>query len=685
MLKKNLCIVFLLVISNLCFSQKQSGAYFNQTPPGLNPEIFAPGIVSVSGRFEQSITDTPDGKEFYFTVTNSSWNSFEIWTVKEDSTGWSTPLRASIPGANNDAEAFISPDSKWMYFISTRSPGTFPWGTDIWMMERSNDDWLEPINIASPIHSSAGEWGVSVSKKRTLCFGSDRSGGKGMGDIYIANLVNDSYPEVINVGDSINTKYVEYDPFIAPDESYIIFQSKNRPSGYGDNDLYISFKKDDGLWTEAKNMGSSINTSAKEINPSVSKDGKYLFFTRRTGTESDIYWVNIAIINQFRPAIDYFGQNPPGSIPEVFAPGFISLDNRFEQNAAFTPDGKEFYFSTTTNNWDGFRIYFTKQVNGEWSESKETTSILGNYDNTEPFISYDGQNLFFVSPRPSAPPWNTDIWICERNDTTWTSPKKVLEPVSTNNREWHPSVSLNGTLYFQSLNRSGGLGAADIYRAELNNGQYITAENLSDVINSSYGDGEATIAPDESYLIFTSYRPGYGQSDIYISFNQNNSWTEPINLGPKINTDQAEYATALSPDGKYLFFTRRKALQTSEDSDIYWVSTSFIDSLENITSVEKRNYNQPQKYNLYQNYPNPFNPNTTINYTLMEPGEVKIIIYNSLGQKIKTLIDNHQTSGRHSIAWNGQDEYGNNVSSGIYFYQLEVNNNTISKRMILMK
>ena len=378
------------------------------------------------------------------------------------------------------------------------------------------------------------------------------------------------------------------------------------------------------------------------------------------------------------PSGQYFGQTPPGSTPEIFAPGFISVDGRFEQNATFTPDGKEFYFSTTDNNWGNFRIYYTKEVDDEWIDPRLADTILGFYDNTEPFITSDGQRLFFVSPRPSEPPWNTDIWVCERVDTTWSTPVKIPTPVSSTKREWHPSVSLDGTLYFQSLERSGGYGAADIYKAEPDSsGQYPNVDNLGEIINSSYGDGEATIAPDESFLIFTSYKTGgYGQSDIYIAFNDEGLWSEPVNLGPTINTSQAEYGTALSPDGEYLFFTRREAYTTTEDSDIWWVSTSFIDSIKSGIAIEERRH-----FNLKQNYPNPFKTSTVISYSLSESALVELNIYDVLGSKVRTLVNEEQSAGNYNVPFDAKD-----LSSGIYFCRLSADGvSSEKKKMLLLK
>jgi Tol biopolymer transport system component len=90
----------------------------------------------------------------------------------------------------------------------------------------------------------------------------------------------------------INTKYLEHDPFIAPDESYLLFTSVDRPGGFGTGDLYISSRMKDGTWTEAKNLGKVFNTNGYDFCPIVSPDGKYFFFS----SKGDIYWVRVEAI-----------------------------------------------------------------------------------------------------------------------------------------------------------------------------------------------------------------------------------------------------------------------------------------------------------------------------------------------------------------------------------------------------
>ena len=93
----------------------------------------------------------------------------------------------------------------------------------------------------------------------------------------------------------------------------------------------------------------------------------------------------------------------------------------------------------------------------------------------------------------------------------------------------------------------------------------------------------------------------------------------------------------------------------------------------------------PPVSTLFQNYPNPFNPSTSIAYELAEDGMVSLDIYNIRGQQVRTLMNEHQLSGRHSIAWDGKDEHGNTVSSGIYYYRLNTKDASACKKMILMK
>jgi hypothetical protein len=102
--------------------------------------------------------------------------------------------------------------------------------------------------------------------------------------------------------------------------------------------------------------------------------------------------------------------------------------------------------------------------------------------------------------------------------------------------------------------------------------------------------------------------------------------------------------------------------------------------------------NVPHDFELYQNYPNPFNPTTTIHFTVHRPSSAvhspyptTLKIYNVLGQKVKTLVDEPESAGSYEVIWDGKDERGNNLASGIYFYRLQIGDQTQTKRMLLLK
>ena len=139
---------------------------------------------------------------------------------------------------------------------------------------------------------------------------------------------------------------------------------------------------------------------------------------------------------------------------------------------------------------------------------------------------------------------------------------------------WCPSTTMDGAIYFYSRPKHG------IYFARKNEGRYKLLEKAQSPIND-YDDREPFIAPDESYLIFLSNnRPdGLGQGDLYISFKTDKGWTTPKNLGSKINSPEIECSPKITPDNKYLLFTRREQWKTNKPSMIYWVSAKFIDDI----------------------------------------------------------------------------------------------------------
>lgn len=271
--------------------------YFGQTPPEKAPKIFAPGFICLDNRFESRGAFSPDGKSFYFSVVNNDFTSQKIFFTELKKDSWSKPDTASFSKKFNNHEPFISCDNRKLYFSSDREKDSLQNKRDLFVTEKFKGVWGKPTKLNSPINSQYSDLFFNQSKNGTIYFTSNRPGGIGNWDIYYVKLNNGRYDKLENIGDPINLMFA-WDPCIAQDESFLIF-SAGRADGYGQSDLYISFKKN-GAWTEPKNLGSSINTKANEFGPFLSPDNKYLFFCRHDGIKGDIYWINLCIINDYR-------------------------------------------------------------------------------------------------------------------------------------------------------------------------------------------------------------------------------------------------------------------------------------------------------------------------------------------------------------------------------------------------
>jgi Tol biopolymer transport system component len=139
----------------------------------------------------------------------------------------------------------------------------------------------------------------SITKDGRIYYMSSIRKGYGETDLYRSEFIDGKYSDGQNLGGMINTKYIELDSFVAPDESYLIFCS-DRPGGYGEYDLYVSFKDTDEVWKEPINMGPEINSVESVTRPSVTPDGKYLFFCKHFDDHDAIYWVDTKVLHDLK-------------------------------------------------------------------------------------------------------------------------------------------------------------------------------------------------------------------------------------------------------------------------------------------------------------------------------------------------------------------------------------------------
>ncbi len=262
----------------------------------------------------------------------------------------------------------------------------------------------------------------------------------------------------------------------------------------------------------------------------------------------------------------YLGQELPGDTVRMFAPGIVSTGME-ERDVAFIYDGRELFFTRIIDSV--YTLMHMEELDGRWTEP-EIATFSGEYDDIEPIFSTRGHGLYFVSNRPGeGKPFNKmdfNIWYTYRTLEGWAEPQSLGAPVNTRQTEFFPSVTHDGTLYF-GRNDEGNT-RSDIYRSRRADGKFSEPEKLPEIINGPENAFNACIAPDESYLIFSAYRSGssLGRSDYYISFrDEDDVWSQPLNLGPEINTEGDEYSPHITPGGKYFFFaTNGNPLQITD-------------------------------------------------------------------------------------------------------------------------
>ena len=272
-----------LLISSSVLSQHElpvlQGPYLGQKLPGTTPQVFAPGIVSTEHR-DHNAFFAPDMQSFYLTRKDNDDDKWSLIEFKLKNNRWYESVVGPRVG-----RPLMAPDDQTMHLGKH-------------YMERTESAWSE-VKSLGPLFDR-DDWGImrlTASAQGTYIFDDYKSGDV----IRISTLKNGKRQAPTELGPEINTGKYNAHPFLAADESYLIWDGQ-RASGFGDSDLYISFRQPDGSWGEAINLGGEINTELREASAYVTPDGKYLFFNRTSHSgDGDIFWVSAQIIETLRP------------------------------------------------------------------------------------------------------------------------------------------------------------------------------------------------------------------------------------------------------------------------------------------------------------------------------------------------------------------------------------------------
>ncbi len=277
-------------VESNAYSLNLTGPYFGQKQPGLTAEIFAPGIISIKGRYEHSVSFSPDLDELYYTGSKEDGYA-SIYYSKLKDKKWSYPKKANFTKGQKkeEMESFVNLKGDKIYFTAYDSI----FGDEkIWYVDRLGDSWSDAKKLDSPInndwvfYSNQAKNGdlfyYNISKRKT----------------YYAPYSNGAFPEV---------KEVEIDfgvhAFISPSQDYLVANARNKVDDQRKSDIYVYFKDKNGAWSKPINLGAGVNSNFAETCPSITPDGKYLFFGRynEEGGLSNVYWVSTEVIENLRP------------------------------------------------------------------------------------------------------------------------------------------------------------------------------------------------------------------------------------------------------------------------------------------------------------------------------------------------------------------------------------------------
>ncbi len=271
----------------------------------------------------------------------------------------------------------------------------------------------------------------------------------------------------------------------------------------------------------------------------------------------------------------YFGQKPPGLIPEIFAPGIVSVDGIYEGSVSFSPDFDEMFFSPTIEGHS--YVYFSKLENKKWTIPKKANFTKGKIsDEFSPFVSHNGKRIYFATYDSIAP---LKIWYVNRLEGSWSDAILLDSPIN-NDKVVKPTEAKNGDLFYVNESKK------KMYYAPNKNGKFPEVHE----VKINYGS-LGYISPSQDYLLVQAHKENdkTKDMDVYVCFKKKDgTWSRPINLGNAVNTDYREGNPTITPNGKYLFFNRYIVKGKRGLPNVYWVSTEIINKLKTAYFKEKQ-------------------------------------------------------------------------------------------------
>jgi hypothetical protein len=272
------------------------GPYLGQQPPRDRTQVFLPETLKPASGFHSSVVFNGAGDTACWTEMANGRSHCSAMIDGR----WTPPELMPFDPEFGVREPMFAHGDRRLYYLSRRPLQHDPVNRErIWFVERTASGWSAPRVIDDVVAAHPTHWQFSFTAGGDLYFTSETDGVGGEQDIYVSRFRDGAHLAPESVGEAVNTGLREFCPFVAPDESYLIF-ARSVPEERGRSDLFISFRDADGSWTEAVNMGDEVNSLANDVSPVVTPDGRYLVFLRVSAEVNNVYWISANVIDALR-------------------------------------------------------------------------------------------------------------------------------------------------------------------------------------------------------------------------------------------------------------------------------------------------------------------------------------------------------------------------------------------------
>jgi Tol biopolymer transport system component len=556
-------------------------------------KMFAPGWTSGQSQDEPP-TFSPDGQTLFFQRSDGHVSTILVSHLVDGR--WSTPAVAPFSGSSSDQFPVMAPDGTYLVFDSDRGSDAKNRVANLWRVDKTSSGWSAPARLPDTVNISKRIYAHSIDANGDIYFMSSTEprGQDPKWRLYRAASLAGGYAQAAALPFSDGSTS-DVDPYIAPDQSYLIFSSAKRREPIDHEHLFIVFRQG-ADWGPVVPIRYQGDEQADDDNYSdVSPDGKTLYFDSTRNGKSNIWML---------PLAPYLSTAAPAAIanasdavvlaaPKIFAPGVISGPGN-DGTPTFSPDERTLYFYRYGATPTSAVILESHRSGAEWSEPI-VAPFSGPSSDRQPAFSPDGRTLVYVSlrqlPGSSGEPikYASSLWRVVRTASGWSAPERLPDAVNISQRMHNPSIAANGDLYFTCpTTRPGQDQTWGLYRAAYRNGSYERAQPLSFSDGDVLDADDPAIAPDQSYLIFGSHglRPPLGEEHLFISFRMGTSWGPAIQIRydgddwPSQNGN-GDGEPQMGPDGSTLYFdssrtkpidlnrTRAQFLSDAERLDVW--------------------------------------------------------------------------------------------------------------------